>query len=107
MNSLDKQYDRLSEEKAELNLTKAENQIAALSQYTEFLEQKKYEKEKEHLDEVDTFESDIEKVWELFHKNSHQRSAVLASPAAACRLPPAADASTQIKLVPELKPSVL
>ena len=64
MNLLDKQYDRRSEEKAELNLTKAENQIAALSQYTEFLKQKKYEKAKEHLDEVDTLESDIEKVWE-------------------------------------------
>ena len=44
----------------------------------------------------------------MFHKNSHQRSAVPpASPAAACRPPLAADASTQIKLVLELKPSVL
>ena len=62
MNLLDKQYYRRSEEKAELNLTKAENQIAARSQYIEFLKQKKYEKAKEHLDKVDTLESDIEKV---------------------------------------------
>ena len=100
MNLLDKQYDRRSEEKAELNLTKAENQIAALSQYTEFLKQKKYDKAKEHLDEVETLETDIEKVWELLHKNSHQRSAVPASPAAARRPPPSADIGNQIKLVP-------
>ena len=86
---------------------KAENQVAALSQYTEFLKLKKYEKAKEHIDEVETLEADIEKVWELFHKNSHQRSAVPAFPAAARRPPPAADAGNQIKLVQELKPSVL
>ena len=107
MNLVDKQNDRRSEEKAELNLTKAENKIAALLQYTEFLKQKKYEKGKEHLDEVETLESDIEKVWELFHKNSHQRSAVPASQAAAHRPPPAANTLNQIKLVPELKPRVL
>ena len=107
MNLLDKQYDRRSEEKAEINLTKAKNQIAPLSQYTEFLKQKKYEKAKEHLDEVETLEAGIEKVWELLHKNSHQRRAVPASPAAASRPPPAADAGNQIKLLPELKPSVL
>ena len=44
MNLLDKQFDRRSEEKAEELLSKAENEIAALSQYTEFLIQKKYEK---------------------------------------------------------------
>ena len=70
MNLLDKQYDRRSEEKAKLHLTKAENQIVVLSQYTEFLKQKKYEKAKEHLDEVDTLESDIEKVWECFIKTA-------------------------------------
>ena len=91
-------------------MTNAENQIAALSQYTEFLKQQKYEKAKEHLKEVEALENDIEQVWELFHKNAHTRSAVPASPAAACRPPPdaAAEASSnQIKLVPELKPSVL
>ena len=111
MNLLDKSYDRRCEEKTEINLTKAENQIAALSQYTEFLKQKKYEKAKEHLDEVESLEADIQKVWELFNKNAHQRSAVTpASPAAARRPPPVAaqeQPSNQIKLVPELKPSVL
>ena len=62
MNLLDKQYDRRSEEKAEENLNKAENQIAALSQYTEFLTQKKHEKAKEHLEEVEKLEEDITKV---------------------------------------------
>ena len=109
MNLLDKSYERQCEEKTELNLTKAENQIAALSQYTEFLKQQKYEQANEHLDEVEALEADIEKVWDLFHKNSHQRSAVPASPAAARRPPPAtaAESSPQIKLVLELKPSVL
>ena len=36
MNLLDKQFDRRSEEKCEELLSKAENQIAALSQYSEF-----------------------------------------------------------------------
>ena len=45
---------------------------------------------------------------ELFHKNSHQRSAVPpASQAVTRRPPPAADTSKQMNLVPELKPSVL
>ena len=67
MNLLDKSYDRRCEDKTEINLSKAENQIAALSQYTEFLKQKKYEKTKEHFDEVEALESDMEKMWELFH----------------------------------------
>ena len=91
-----------------MNLTKAENQIASLSHYTKFLKQKNYEKAKEHINKVDSLESDIEKVWELFHKNSHQRSAVPpASPGTADWPPYAAGSSTQIKLVLELKPSVL
>ena len=50
MNLLDQQYNRRSEEKAEENFNKAENQTAAMSQYTEFLTQKKHEKAKEHLE---------------------------------------------------------
>ena len=68
MNLLDKQFDRRWEEKTEELLTEAENQIVALSKYTEFLTQKKYEKAKEHLEEVDKLDADIEKVWELFNK---------------------------------------
>ena len=41
MNLLDKQCDRRSEEKTEELLTKAENEIAALSQYSEFVTQQK------------------------------------------------------------------
>ena len=68
MNLLNKQFDRRCEEKEkpEELLSKAENQIAVLSQYTEFLTQKKYEKAKEHLEEVDKLEADIKKVLELF-----------------------------------------
>ena len=106
MNLLDKQYDRRSEEKAEENLKKAENQIAALSQYTELLTQKKHEKAKEHLEEVKNLEEDITKVWELLNKNTLERSAAPpASPAAARRPPPVGDG--QIKLVTELKPETL
>ena len=97
MNLLDKQYDRRSEEKAELNLTNAENQIATLSQYTKFLKQKNYEKAKEHINEADSLESDIEKVWELLHRNSHQRSAVPpASPGTADRTLYAAGSNTKL-----------
>ena len=106
MNLLDKQFDRRSEEKTEELLIKAENQIVALSQYSEFLTQKKYEKAKEHLEQVDNLEADIEKVWDLFNKNAQMRSAIpTASPAAARRPPSATD--NQIKLVTELKPETL
>ena len=102
MNLLDKQVDRRSKENTEELLSKAENQIAAQSQYTEFLTQKKYKKAKEHLGEVDKLEADIEKLRELFIKNAHKRStASPASPAAAPRPPPMSDG--QIKLVTELK----
>ena len=106
MNLLDKQYVRRSKEKAEENLIKSENQIAAFSQYTEFLMQKKHEKAKEHLEEVEKLEEDITKVWDLFNKNVQNRSAAPpASPAAVRRPPPAGDG--QIKLVTELKPETL
>ena len=100
MNLLDKQFDRRSEEKCKELLSKSENQIAALLQYSEFLTQKKYEKE------VDKLGADIEKVWDLFNKNAHKRSAApAASPAATRRPPPVTDG--QIKLVTELKPETL
>ena len=70
-----------------------------------FLSRKNTRRRKKHLYEVETLESDIEKVWELFHKNSHQRSVVPpASQNATHMPPPASDTSTQVKLV---KPSVL
>ena len=98
MNLLDKQFNRRSEEEAEELFGKAKNQIAALSQYTEFLTQKKYEEAKEHLEEVEKLEEDIENVWELFNKNAHKRSAAPpASPAVTPRPPPVTDG--QIKLV--------
>ena len=51
-------------------------------------------------------EAGIERVWELFNKKAHKRSAAPpASPAAACRPPPVSDG--QIKLVTELKPKTL
>ena len=63
---------------------------------------------KEHLDEVDSLEADIEKVWELFHKNSHQRSAAPpASPAAARRPSLVTNTGPQIKLIPEFKPAAV
>ena len=51
MNLLDKQFDRRLEENTKELLTKAENQVWAMSQYTEFLTQKKYEKAKEQIEE--------------------------------------------------------
>ena len=46
INLLDKQYDRRSEEKAEENLNKAENQIAALSHTQNFLHKRNMKKRK-------------------------------------------------------------
>ena len=101
MNLLDKQFDRRSKEKTEELLTKAEKQIAALSQYSDFLTLKKYEKAKELLEEVDKLEADIEKVWDFFNKNAHKRSASSITG----RPLPVSDG--QIKLVTELKPKTL
>lgn len=66
------QFNRRLEENTEELLNNAENQVAALSQYTEFVKQKKYEKAEEHHKEVDTLESDKEKVRELFNKNTQK-----------------------------------
>ena len=58
------------------------------------------------MEEVKKLEEDITKLWELFNKNTHKRSAAPpAYPAAARRPPPAGDG--QIKLVTELKPETL
>ena len=49
---LDKSYDRRIDEIISENIRKAENEVAAMGMIAEFLVQKKYEKAKDHLEEV-------------------------------------------------------
>ena len=109
MSLLEKQYDSRADTKVEAYLSKAENEIAAISQITEFLKQKGYERYKDHLDEVERLQREMEAAWEAYNNATFSRAA--ASPAAATparsRPPPPPDSQGHIKLVAELKPDSL
>ena len=53
---LDKAYDRRTDKIVLENIRKAENEVAAMGMIVEFFMQKKYEKAKDHLDEVEELE---------------------------------------------------
>ena len=91
MNLLDQQFDRRPEEKTEELLTKAENQIAALWQYSEFLTQKNYEKAKEHLKEVDKLEADIKKSVEFVQQKRPQEKCRTFNITCSCSQAPSSD----------------
>ena len=105
---LDKSYDRRMDEIVSENIRKAENEVAAMGMIAEFLVQKKYEKAKDHLDEVEELEVEVAAAWDRYTTNIHARAASANAPASpAARRPlPAAD-SNSVKLVTELKPETL
>ena len=105
---MDKAYDRRTDEIVSENIRKAENEVAAMGMIAEFLVQKKYEKAKDHLDEVEELEVEVAAAWDRYTTNIHARAAATNTPAlsAARRPPPAAD-SNAVKLVSELKPDTL
>ena len=105
---LDKLYDRRTDEIVSKNICKAENEVAAMGMIAEFLVQKKYEKAKHHLDEVEELEEEVAAAWDRYTTNIHARAAAANTPASpsARRPPPAADSNT-VKLVTELKPDTL
>ena len=61
---LDNAYDRRTDEMVSENIRKAENQVAAMGMIAEFLVQKKYEKAKDHLDEVEELEVEVATAWD-------------------------------------------
>ena len=56
---LDRVYDCRTDEIVSENIRKAENEVAAMGMIAEFLVQKKYEKFKDHLDEVEALEQEV------------------------------------------------
>ena len=61
---LDKSYDRRKDEFVYENICKAENEVAAVGMIAEFLVQKKYEKAKDHLEEVEELEVEVVAAWD-------------------------------------------
>ncbi len=106
---LEKTYDRRTDKKIEEMVTKAENEVAVLSQITEFLKQMKFNKVEEHEQEVEILETRMVQLWDKYNDSCHKRAtqagrAGAAAPAAA----PAAGGNTPtLKLVAELKPETL
>ena len=110
MSLLDKQYDSRADSKVETYLSKAENEIAAISQITEFLKQKGYERYKDHLEEVERLQREMEAAWEAYNSATFSRaSASASSTPGRSRPPPPPDSQgqNQIKLIAELKPDTL
>lgn len=106
MGLIETQYDRRADEKLEYNLQRAENEIAALSQVAEYLKQLRYDKYKDHLEDVEKLESDIEKAWEVYNVNSHKR-ATQNVPASPKTRPPPVESANSVKLASDLKPDTL
>ena len=63
---LDKAYERRTDVIVSENIRKAENEVAAMGMIAEFLVQKKYEKAKDHLDEVEELEVEVSASWDGF-----------------------------------------
>ena len=68
---LDKAYDRRTDKIVSENIRKAENEVAAVGMITEFLMQKKYEKTKDHLDNVEELEVEVSASWDRYTTNIH------------------------------------
>ena len=61
---LDKSYDRRTDKTVSENIRKAENEVAAMVMIAEFLVQKKYEKAKDHLEEVAELKVEVAAAWD-------------------------------------------
>ena len=87
---LDKSYDCRTDEIVSENIHKAKYEAAAMGMISEFLVQKKYEKAKDHLDEVEELEVEVAAAWDRYTTIIHARAAAAnapASPAARRPLP--------------------
>ena len=62
---LEKTFHRAKSEDLNLNLQKAEGEVAVLHELADFMLQKKFPKAKEHTDEVFPLETEIMECWAL------------------------------------------
>ena len=91
-----------------LNLQKAEGEVAVLHELADFMVQKKFPKAKEHTDEVVSLETEIMECWALVTANAHKRAvtgAARAAPPPNNR--PIQDGGGNMKLIGEFKPDNL
>ena len=91
-------YSRITESQLYENLTKAESECGNLTLVVDYLIQAKYEKGKEHQDDVKEFEDQVTKLWkEFYRRQNHQE--VPNQPQRA-----QADEPRGVKIVSDLKP---
>ena len=64
-----------------------ENEVAVVGQIAEFLVQKKFEKAKDHQDEVKYLEDKVAAAWDRYQTNIHTRAATATASPAAKRRP--------------------
>ena len=105
---LEKTFDWAMNDDLNLNLQKAEGEVAVLHELADFMVQKKFPKAKEHTDEVVSLETEIMECWALVTANVHKRAVTGAARAA----PPPNNRPNQdgvgnMKLIGELKPDNL
>ena len=71
---LQKTFDRAMNDDLNLNLQKAEGEVAVLHELADFMVQKKFPEAKEHTDEVVSLETEIMECWALVTANAHKRA---------------------------------
>ena len=71
---LEKTFDRAMNDNLNLNLNKAEGEVAVLHELADFMVQKKFPKAKEQSDEVVSLEAEIMECWALVTTNAHKRA---------------------------------
>ena len=80
---LEKTFDRAMNDDLNLNLQKAEGEVAVLHELADFMVQKKFPKAKEHTEEVVSLEAEIMECWALVTTNAHEMAVT-----GAARAPP-------------------
>ena len=66
-----RQYDRRTDKIVAKILKKAENEVAVMGQIAELLVKKKFEKAKDHQDEVKELEDEVAASWDRYQTNIH------------------------------------
>jgi hypothetical protein len=94
-------YSRITEQQLYENLTKAEFECGNLTQIVDYLIQAKYEKGKDHQEEVKDFEVVVTNLWKEFYRRQNRQEA----PAQQQRVQ--ADEPRGVKIVSDLKPEPL
>ena len=108
MKLVEKQYARETERSLESFLQKAEEQVAFMSQYTDWLEQAKYAKVADHKAEVADFDLRVQQLYIAFLEWRNKRAAEAAGQAPQQQAGAQGNATTpSVKPVSDLKPQQL